>query len=297
MKNILLSTLALSALLAVSCTKQNTVAVTDNWTMGGVSHLVKDTQSFEKGAQAYMAKDVYGNAIYFYFRSLPSMNGVYRIVHNQNPLSNQVVVSTQSIGQSAYQSIGDDSTDAVVTVSGDKVTIAVPNIWVGNVNTLINDSTWRPTDSTLLSATASFKNQNVPAPPSSGGSGFWNLGPYWKSNMVTLNRQDFNTGTNTDSTLVTVFDGSSNYVQYWFKKFPAGAGSYKVVSGTLQNDNDVRIACHLNWGLDYVSTGDGRTITVTSFSDGIGISIPHTWMANPGGNHDSLIFSSVFVKR
>ena len=83
----------------------------------------------------------------FIFPAVPTANGTYRVInHNSIPAANQVTISYSTLGfPSTFNSIGNDSVNATVTVASGKVTITVPNVNLLSSTTAI--------DTSVLSAT------------------------------------------------------------------------------------------------------------------------------------------------
>ena len=153
MKKIVLGIIAACILLITSCAKDNTtpapITVFNGWSFKGntyytfISKLANDT--------LVSVDDTLGNyhSLLFIFPNVPTANGSYQVVnHSATPTGNQVKISYLTYGfPSVFNSLGGDTSNAVVTITNGKVSVSVNNIRLLSSTTAI--------DTSLLTATVS----------------------------------------------------------------------------------------------------------------------------------------------
>jgi len=146
MKKLLLSLAALS-LLSASCKKSSSSSPSpstpDNgWKMGTTTYTSvfvarsgSSPTSASLTALDALPTAATQNKCTIYFSAFPSAGGTFRVasVGSVISLSATQIGVTAQIGSTFYASTGFDGIDATVTVTGGKIKVVVPDVWVKNI--------------------------------------------------------------------------------------------------------------------------------------------------------------------
>ena len=143
------TTLALSCLLFASCTKKSsstpgpapaTSIPSNGWKLGATSY--NTAYAARIGTTTLTAFDAIPsgsspgtNTCNVFFSSLPTAGGTYTIVQYPGPplTTTQIGVTAGLFATSTtYYSTGSDAITATVTVTGGKVKVEIPSVWVKN---------------------------------------------------------------------------------------------------------------------------------------------------------------------
>ncbi len=138
MNKLILGALALTV-IAASCKKSEDSGPTNTYSVNGTSHSPSTVvrQALINGLQAVEGNGTSASQVLVSFKTLPTADGTYKVVSSADS-ANQVDITYQS-GANLYDSYDKSTANATVTVSGGKIKIVVPEIYLKS-STTANDS-------------------------------------------------------------------------------------------------------------------------------------------------------------
>lgn len=132
MKKVLFSAIALALLATSSCKKDDdNNGPSNGWVLNNTTYNTLATSG--NGGVILASSNSPLGFLSVTFASKPTANGTYRVISDNGTVGpNQVSFSVSSTATftDTYESTGNGTVDATVTVNGGKVTINCPDVWV-----------------------------------------------------------------------------------------------------------------------------------------------------------------------
>jgi len=140
MKKLTVLLSATTLLFSASCTKKSTTAAANGWTLGGKTYTTKYSASSASAKQLFAmdatpsGSSPTANSCIISFSALPTAGGTFKVVGfgvTSTIGANELAVNASTYSPvSSYVSSGYDNVSATVTVTGGKIKVVLPSIWM-----------------------------------------------------------------------------------------------------------------------------------------------------------------------